>query len=187
MVISSPSTFPFSNALPFVADRISQRRRADTDSTFSPGPSWVAVLLDGQRDGAALHRAVPGSAAPLNASGNHAAPAAAYHALMVLILRLALLLVVFAATPAAQAPRVTTPKEEFGFNFGDDYQLATYQQLAAYWQKLDRESDRMVAPGDRQDLRRPPAPDGHRHVAGESPEPGADQGHRRAASRWPRA
>ena len=51
---------------------------------------------------------------------------------------------VFAATPAAQAPRITSPKEEFGFNFGDDYQLATYQQLAAYWQKLDRESDRMV-------------------------------------------
>ena len=55
-----------------------------------------------------------------------------------------ILLVVFAAAPAAQAPRVTTPKEEFGFNFGDDYQLATYTQLTAYWQKLDRESDRMV-------------------------------------------
>ena len=68
-----------------------------------------------------------------------------YHAPMAPILRLALLmLVVFVAAPAAQAPRVTTPKEEFGFNFGDDYQLATYQQLAAYWQKLDRESDRMV-------------------------------------------
>ena len=75
-----------------------------------------------------------------------------YHAPMAPILRLALLmLVVFVAAPAAQAPRVTTPKEEFGFNFGDDYQLATYQQLAAYWQKLDRESDRMVAAGDRQD------------------------------------
>ncbi|HJU44044.1 MAG TPA: M14 family metallopeptidase [Vicinamibacterales bacterium] len=70
-----------------------------------------------------------------------------------------LLLIAWAATPAAQSPgspprvsqrggveepRVTTPKEEFGFNFGDDYQLTTYQQLAAYWQKLDRESDRMV-------------------------------------------
>jgi hypothetical protein len=51
---------------------------------------------------------------------------------------------VFAAVPAAQAPRITSPKEEFGFNFGDDYQLATYQQLSTYWQKLDRESDRMV-------------------------------------------
>jgi hypothetical protein len=48
------------------------------------------------------------------------------------------------AAPSAQAPRVTTPKEAFGFNFGDDYQLATYQQLADYWRKLDAESDRMV-------------------------------------------
>ena len=48
------------------------------------------------------------------------------------------------AVPGAQGPRLTTPKEEFGFSFGDDYQLATYQQLAAYWQKLDRESDRMI-------------------------------------------
>jgi hypothetical protein len=55
-----------------------------------------------------------------------------------------LLVVVWAAVPAAQAPRITAPKEEFGFNFGDDYQLTTYQQLATYWQKLDRESDRMV-------------------------------------------
>ena len=61
------------------------------------------------------------------------------------IFRVALfVLVVFSVSPIAQAPRVTAPKEEFGFNFGDDYQLATYQQLAAYWQKLDRESDRMV-------------------------------------------
>jgi len=30
------------------------------------------------------------------------------------------------------------------FNFGDDYQLATYTQRAAYCQKLDRESDRIT-------------------------------------------
>ncbi|HUE84486.1 MAG TPA: M14 metallopeptidase family protein [Vicinamibacterales bacterium] len=51
--------------------------------------------------------------------------------------------IAFTASVAAQ-PTVTTPKQEFGFSFGDDYQLATYQQLAAYWQKLDRESDRMI-------------------------------------------
>ncbi|HKE06162.1 MAG TPA: M14 metallopeptidase family protein, partial [Blastocatellia bacterium] len=39
---------------------------------------------------------------------------------------------------------ITTPKEEFGFNFGDDYFLASYRQIAAYWHKLDRESDRMI-------------------------------------------
>src|SRR5687768_15022609 len=40
--------------------------------------------------------------------------------------------------------RITTPKEQLGFNLGDDYQLANYKQLVEYWQKLDRESDRMT-------------------------------------------
>ena len=44
----------------------------------------------------------------------------------------------------AGAQRITTPKEEFGHNFGDDYFLANYRQIEAYWRKLDRESDRMV-------------------------------------------
>ena len=50
------------------------------------------------------------------------------------------------AAGAVQGPalKVTTPEQEFGHAFGDDYFLATYRQLAAYWQKLDRESDRMV-------------------------------------------
>jgi hypothetical protein len=43
----------------------------------------------------------------------------------------------------AQAP-VTTPKEQFGFNLGDDYQLASYRQISDYWRKLDRQSDRLV-------------------------------------------
>lgn len=49
------------------------------------------------------------------------------------------------ATPAVPAPAqtVTSPKQEFGFEIGTDYQLPSYQQLVAYWQKLDRESDRM--------------------------------------------
>jgi hypothetical protein len=41
------------------------------------------------------------------------------------------------------AQTITTPKQHFGFNIGDDYQLATYTQFVAYWQKLDKESDRM--------------------------------------------
>src|SRR3970282_1042379 len=48
------------------------------------------------------------------------------------------------ATAAAAQTRVTTPKEQFGYNIGDDYFLATYDQFAAYWQKLDAEPDRMV-------------------------------------------
>ena len=43
----------------------------------------------------------------------------------------------------AAAQTVTPPKQHFGFNIGDDYQLATYDQFTAYWQKLDKESNRM--------------------------------------------
>ena len=46
-----------------------------------------------------------------------------------------------AAQTAAQA--VTSPKQQFGFNIGDDYHLANYEQFVQYWQKLDKESDRM--------------------------------------------
>src|SRR4029079_14828546 len=38
---------------------------------------------------------------------------------------------------------ITSPKQQFGFNIGDDYQLATYDQFVDYWRKLDKESDRM--------------------------------------------
>jgi hypothetical protein len=40
-------------------------------------------------------------------------------------------------------PVVTTPKQFFGFNIGDDYNLATYTQFVQYWQKIDKESNRM--------------------------------------------
>ena len=40
-------------------------------------------------------------------------------------------------------PKVTSPKEFFGANIGDDYFLSTYTQFTAYWQKLATESDRM--------------------------------------------
>ena len=47
------------------------------------------------------------------------------------------------ARPSAQTG-ITTPKAQLGFNFGDDYQLANYKQIAEYWQKLDSESDRLT-------------------------------------------
>ena len=49
-----------------------------------------------------------------------------------------------APTSSQRVSRVTTPKEEFGFAIGDDYQLATYEQLSAYWRRLDEQSDRMT-------------------------------------------
>ena len=39
--------------------------------------------------------------------------------------------------------RITTPKEALGFNIGDDFHMANYVQLTAYWQRLAKESDRM--------------------------------------------
>jgi hypothetical protein len=48
------------------------------------------------------------------------------------------------ASPAVAQRRVTTPKEAVGFDIGDDYRLATYTQLEAWWRKLARESPRMV-------------------------------------------
>jgi hypothetical protein len=56
---------------------------------------------------------------------------------------LAVAMAMAAAASAQTAQTVTTPKQQFGFNIGDDYQLATYTQFLEYWQKLDKESDRM--------------------------------------------
>ncbi|HEY0305820.1 MAG TPA: M14 metallopeptidase family protein [Longimicrobiales bacterium] len=40
--------------------------------------------------------------------------------------------------------RVTSPREQFGHEIGADYVLPNYQQLMAYWRKLDGESTRMI-------------------------------------------
>jgi hypothetical protein len=47
------------------------------------------------------------------------------------------------AVPARPAPKITSPKQEFGFDIGDDYRLVNYTQLVAYWKKLAAQSDRM--------------------------------------------
>src|SRR5580698_5693566 len=44
---------------------------------------------------------------------------------------------------AQSAPKITTPKDALGFNLGDDYSVANYTQLEAYWKKIASESDRM--------------------------------------------
>ena len=54
-----------------------------------------------------------------------------------LALTLLLLAPIAGTTAGAQrAGKITTPKESFGFNLGDDYQLANYTQLVKYWQTL---------------------------------------------------
>ncbi len=55
---------------------------------------------------------------------------------------IAVLSILLTVSAAAQN-RLTSPKEHFGFNIGDDYQLANYTQYEAYLKKLDQESDRM--------------------------------------------
>src|SRR5438876_11358687 len=64
------------------------------------------------------------------------------------LLAVVLSLVGFVQLPAqvaaqGQAPKIATPKEHLGFNLGDDYCLANYQQLMSYWAKLEQESDRL--------------------------------------------
>lgn len=57
--------------------------------------------------------------------------------------QLTILALALATTLNAQG-RITTPREAFGHDFGEDYFLANYHQIADYWARLDRESDRMV-------------------------------------------
>src|SRR5215831_11670168 len=52
--------------------------------------------------------------------------------------------VVFALFPLQAQTAVTTPKEQFGFNIGDDYVLVNYTEYEAYLKKLAQESDRMT-------------------------------------------
>jgi hypothetical protein len=40
-------------------------------------------------------------------------------------------------------PRITSPKQQFGFAIGDDYHLVNYTELTTYWKKLASESRRM--------------------------------------------
>ena len=66
------------------------------------------------------------------------------HRLPLASLPLASLLLLAGLPLAAQpTPKITTPKEALGFNIGDDYQMANYTQLEAYWKKLAAESPRM--------------------------------------------
>src|SRR5205823_4023379 len=52
---------------------------------------------------------------------------------------------VFVAAVAGAQAKITSPKEFFGHNIGDDYWLPNYDQFLAYWKKIDAESNRMQA------------------------------------------
>ncbi|HYT75479.1 MAG TPA: M14 metallopeptidase family protein, partial [Vicinamibacterales bacterium] len=56
----------------------------------------------------------------------------------------AALFTITAGLLAAQtSTQITTPKQFFGFNIGDDYQLATYTQFSEYVHKLEKQTNRM--------------------------------------------
>ncbi len=52
-------------------------------------------------------------------------------------------LAILAQTQPQFDSKIPTFKQQFGFNIGDDYQMASYTQLDAYWNKLAKQSDRM--------------------------------------------
>src|SRR4249920_3362501 len=55
-------------------------------------------------------------------------------------------LLILDVAPHAQnrtAPKITSPKEQFGWEVGDDYRLVNYTQYEQYLKKIDRESDRL--------------------------------------------
>lgn len=57
-------------------------------------------------------------------------------------MKLAILLIV--VSNALMAQQVTSPKEHFGFNIGDDYMLANYVQMESYFKKVASQSDRVL-------------------------------------------
>jgi hypothetical protein len=56
--------------------------------------------------------------------------------------RLLIFIIAFCSFHIATAQNIPTPKEHFGFNIGDNYQLATFTQTEAYFKKLAQASDR---------------------------------------------
>jgi len=57
------------------------------------------------------------------------------------------LIMALAATPGLTQNKITTPKEHFGFNPGDDYHLANNTQYEGYLKKISLESDRVSIKG----------------------------------------
>jgi hypothetical protein len=87
----------------------------------------------------------------------------------------ALVITIGVAAPHAQrsaASKLTSPKEQFGHDIGDDYFLVNYSQYVEYLRKLDQQSDRMtVIEIGRTEEGRPEltaiitSPDNHRRLA----------------------
>src|SRR5882724_12019934 len=57
--------------------------------------------------------------------------------------RAAIFFLAAALLPAQPTRRITSPQEALGFRVGDDYQIANYTKMEAYWKTLAAESDRV--------------------------------------------
>lgn len=55
-----------------------------------------------------------------------------------------LLLFTLCLLPISQAQQIRSPKMHFGFEIGDDYQLANFTQTEDYFKKLSEQSDRVI-------------------------------------------
>src|SRR6266536_4142330 len=80
--------------------------------------------------------------------------------------------VVFGSSSVSTQSHITSPKDEFGHDFGEDYFLANYKQISAYWYKLANESPRMTvqdigktAEGRSQLMAIVTSPENHRNLA----------------------
>lgn len=101
---------------------------ADTFSLFSTTPSKVVTSRDFIAIGDPLM---------------FIRPLSRFGLLVVALLLVAAPALAQKPSPAAAGTAITTPKEFFGFNIGDDYQEVNYTQAVAYWKKLATETDRM--------------------------------------------
>jgi len=86
--------------------------------------------------------------------------------------RVVLLVGLVLASASLTAQRIATPRDAFGFDIGDDYWLATYTQLHAYWAALAAASPRMTldtigvtAEGRHQLMAIITSPENHRRLA----------------------
>ena len=66
-----------------------------------------------------------------------------FYRLTLCILNGLCLIVALVIVPLQAQNKITTPKEQFGVDIGDDYFLVNYTQLVKYCRKLAKESPRM--------------------------------------------
>ncbi len=60
---------------------------------------------------------------------------------------------------------ITSPKDHFGINIGDDYNLITYTQMIEYWKVLAEESPRMILGRYRINSRRADTDNGYNYIS----------------------